>query len=561
MIDRSLVVAGMHRSGTSCVASLLHGGGCRMGDALLPADAHNQPGYFEDLEFLDLNRRMLAATVPGDRPGHADWGWTEDMDESAIDAARLDSFVAEADALVARRRVRTPDWWGWKDPRTSVLLDFWNARLPEARYVFVYRSPWDVADSMQRLGAAEFLGRPEFAYRIWYHYNRALLAFARLHRDRTLVVHAGAVVRAPRQFLDLVRSRFDVNLDPDAVADVADPAMLMSADAGVATLAAAIHADCADLLRELEANADLPSGDPPAPALAAPPRADEAPLAIVIPCFNHGEFLLEAIASVERAVSVPYDLIVVNDGSRDRHTLHVLACLRRAGYRVVDQDNRGVAEARNRGIREANRAIFLPLDADNRLRPGFVEAALEVLGRDRSVMAVYGDRREVGLRSGRVHVGVPDLNRILCGNYIDACAVIRLDAWRACGGYDAHMPVQGTEDWDLWLSMFERGFALHRLNMETFDYRVRPGSMLSELEDPEVLAAIERYVLAKHAPLYLEHLRRQVDRLETIGAALADTEAQLTALRRATPPSESGDEAAGAQPSQMAATSVRPTTA
>src|ERR1700709_755262 len=94
-----LVIAGMHRSGTSFLASLLHGCGCLMGETLLPADAHNRPGYFEDLEFLDLNRRMLAATVLNDRPGHADWGWTEDMDASAMDAGRLDSFIAEADAL------------------------------------------------------------------------------------------------------------------------------------------------------------------------------------------------------------------------------------------------------------------------------------------------------------------------------------------------------------------------------------------------------------------------------------------------------------------------------
>jgi hypothetical protein len=516
-----VLVAGMHRSGTSLVASLLHRSGCRMGEELLPADAHNRPGYFEDLAFLDLNRRMLAATVAADRPGHADWGWTEDMEPSGIDAGRLEAFVDEAEDLVARRGLRAASvggaargGWGWKDPRTSVLLDFWDARLPDARYVFVYRPPWDVADSMQRLGAAVFLRRPDFAYRIWHHYNRALVGFARRNRDRTLIVSASAVARSPARLLALVRSRFDVGLDPDGGAGVADEALLRPAEAGLAALAAAVHPECVDVWCEMEAIADLPSGEPRPPSLAAPARAKDAQLAIVIPCFDHGEFLLEAIASVERAVPVQYELVVVNDGSRDRQTLEVLRHLRRAGYRVVDQDNRGVAEARNRGIREAGCSVFLPLDADNRLRPGFVEAALDVLARDRAVMAVYGDRRECGLRSGRVQVGVPDLDRLLCGNYIDACAVIRVEAWRACGGYDTNMPVQGSEDWDLWLSMLERAFTLHRLDMEAFDYRVRPDSMVSQSADPEVQAAIERYVLAKHAPFYLQHLRRQVDRLE-----------------------------------------------
>jgi len=498
-----------------------------MGDALLPADSNNRPGYFEDLEFLDLNRRMLAAALPAGAHGHADWGWTEDTDVSGIDASRLDSFVAEADALIARRVQTAGACWGWKDPRTSLLLDFWDSRLPDARYVFVYRSPWDVAGSMQRLGAAEFLKHPEFAYRIWHHYNRELLAFARLHPDRTLIVNAGAVMRKARKLLELVRSRFGIHLDADGVGDIANPALLTAASAGVPTLAAAVHPECVDLLREMEAAADLPSGEPLPPSLAAPPKAENPRVAIVIPCFNHGEFLLEAIASVERVLSVPYELIVVNDGSREKHTLAALACLRQAGYRIIDQGNRGLAEARNCGIREANCEIVLPLDADNQLRPGFVEAALDVLARDQSVMAVYGDRRECGLRSGRVTVGVPDLNRLLCGNYIDACAVIRREAWRACGGYDPGMPLQVSEDWDFWLSMLEHGFTLHRLDMETFDYRVRPESMVSKTADPEVQAAVERYVLAKHAPSYLQHLRRQVDRLEMMAKDVADLETQL----------------------------------
>jgi hypothetical protein len=192
-----------------------------------------------------------------------------------------------------------------------------------------------------------------------------------------------------------------------------------------------------------------------------------------------------------------------------------------------------VSEARNRGVREASCSHYLPLDADNRLRPGFVEAALEVLERAPAVMAVYGDRREFGLRSAHIMVGVPDLNRLLCGNYIDGCAVIRREAWLECGGYDPHMLIQGAEDWEFWLSMLERGFLLHRLDMETFDYRVRPESLLAKTLSPEAQARIERYVVAKHAPFYLQHLRRQVDRLDAMAMTVTDLEAQTGVKTRA----------------------------
>ena len=513
----ALIVAGMHRSGTSLLASLLHRCGCPMGGVLLPTAAPNPPGSFEDQEFLGLNRRMLEATVPADRPGHADWGWTEDMDGRGIDAGGLDSYIGEAEALIAHRQASAAGaCWGWKDPRTSVLLDFWDARIEGARYVFVYRSPWDVADSMQRLGVPVFLRNPQFAYRIWHHYNRALVTFARKHRDRVLIMSAEAVVRSPQTVPELIRSVFGFELHAVAASEGADPALLKSVDSSLARLAAAAHPECVELLADLEGIADAPSGAPRLSVLVAAPRPPEPRITIVIPCFDQGEFLLDAIASVERSVPEPYELLIVNDGSRERETLEILSVLRRARYRILDQDNRGLAHSRNRGIAEAKAGFVLPLDADNRLLPGFVEKALLALASDPSVMAVYGDRREFGLRSGRIPVGVPDLNRLLCGNYIDACAVIRVEALRACGGYDPGMPAQGAEDWDLWLSMLERGFTLCRLDMETFDYRVRPESMLSTMSDPETQTAIERYVLAKHSSLYLQQLRRQVDRLDQL---------------------------------------------
>ncbi|NKB17401.1 MAG: glycosyltransferase, partial [Pseudanabaena sp. CRU_2_10] len=66
---------------------------------------------------------------------------------------------------------------------------------------------------------------------------------------------------------------------------------------------------------------------------------------MVIPCFNHGEYILDAIASVEASGEVNYELIVINDGSTDVYTLGVLDKLRDRGYHVVDLENQGLANA------------------------------------------------------------------------------------------------------------------------------------------------------------------------------------------------------------------------
>ncbi|HEY8019943.1 MAG TPA: hypothetical protein VIH93_02510, partial [Thermoanaerobaculia bacterium] len=143
-----LVVAGMHRSGTSLAASWIGAAGVDLGERLIPADDANPRGYFEDAAFVELHGRMLRAATREDDGGHRDWGWTE---SERFDRQRFAPFCDPARALLARRAAAGGPW-GWKDPRTTLALDFWDELTGgAARYLLVYRVPWDVADSMQRL--------------------------------------------------------------------------------------------------------------------------------------------------------------------------------------------------------------------------------------------------------------------------------------------------------------------------------------------------------------------------------------------------------------------------
>src|SRR5262245_18659541 len=117
-----VIVAGMHRSGTSLVASILSALSIDMGQDLLPADSNNVRGYFEDVEFLRLQQAILTTSCATNDGGHPDWGWTE---SESLDKTRFKQFQPEASALIASRSERSSAW-GWKDPRTTVLLDFWD---------------------------------------------------------------------------------------------------------------------------------------------------------------------------------------------------------------------------------------------------------------------------------------------------------------------------------------------------------------------------------------------------------------------------------------------------
>jgi cellulose synthase/poly-beta-1,6-N-acetylglucosamine synthase-like glycosyltransferase len=515
----------MHRSGTSLLASALVSAGIDMGERLLPGDARNPPGYFEDLDFLDLDRRMLTAACPPKDGGHPDWGWTES------ERFNPDSFANhrdEARALLAARVARDQPW-GFKDPRAALLLDFWLSLAPEARFILPYRLPWEVADSIQRLGADLFLRRPDYGYRIWAFYNRHLLDFHRRHAERTMLVSVDAAVTAGPRFAELLRKKLGLDAPPDALAARLEPGLLrrFPPDDPLIPLAGAAYPECLELLDSLDAESELPATGLWHRESPRPRRfAGESQLAVVIPCFDHGDFVIEAVASVERSLTVPYELIVVDDGSREPQTRTVLDLLREAGYEVHRRPHRGVAAARNHGFAAARAPFVIPLDSDNQLLPGFVEKALATLREDPRLAAVYGDRLEFGLRTGRVEVGEFDPDLLIAGNYVDACAVIRRQAWENCGGYDEGMPAQGLEDWELWVAVIGRGWTLRWLPLAAFAYRVRPDSMLRQLESSSH-ADLEEYLVAKHHTLYVTSLSRTIWELRGARQELGRTRAEL----------------------------------
>jgi glycosyltransferase involved in cell wall biosynthesis len=501
-----VVVAGMHRSGTSLAASIIAAGAVRMGDRLLEADRNNRHGYTEDLDFLELNRAVLAATTPTDDGGHPDWGWTE---HDRRRPAGSDAFATRASELIAAR-TRTGERWGWKDPRTTLLLDFWHPLLDDPVYLAVYRSPWDVADSMQRMGAEVFLRNPGYGLAIWSYYNRHLLDFHLRHRDRSLLVSADALVGEPARFGELLEERLGVHVPEDRLASLVDPAALACTPPGdpLAALIDAVHPGASDLLRRLDTAADLAAErvwPATGPRFDASPTSPAARLAVVIPCFNQGETLIEAIASVERSPE-ELELVVVNDGSDEPATLDVLDALRARGYAIHDQANTGVAAARNAGVAHTRAAAVLPLDADNRLCPDFIAGALAVLEASPAVGVVYGNRREFGLRDGVVDVPPFDLPTLLTYNFIDACAVVRRTAWEAARGHDATAPISGWEDWEFWIAVAERGWAFHHLPATAFEYRVRPDSMVAGTTSPDARRRLYDHVIARHDALYREHL-------------------------------------------------------
>jgi glycosyltransferase involved in cell wall biosynthesis len=223
-------------------------------------------------------------------------------------------------------------------------------------------------------------------------------------------------------------------------------------------------------------------------------------ISVIIPCFNHGEFLSETVTSVTGAKRDDLELIVVDDGSTDQRTREEVDALCGQGIRTIRQENKGVAAARNAAILASQGQYIFPLDADDHLRPGWIDQGIRILDSDPQVGVVYGDEEFFGTQTGRWHTGPFDLDRLLQFNYIPVSALYRRSVWEQNGGYDGTMPVQGFEDWDFWLGAFEHGWRFAYLPEIFIDYRRANESMLTHALGFN--AQTEEFIAKKHGPLY-----------------------------------------------------------
>ncbi|HEX7705165.1 MAG TPA: glycosyltransferase family 2 protein [Thermoanaerobaculia bacterium] len=194
------------------------------------------------------------------------------------------------------------------------------------------------------------------------------------------------------------------------------------------------------------------------PSSSSPETKDPPLVSIVIPCYNQGRYLAEAIESALAQTHARCEIIVVNDGSTDM-TAEVARRYPSVAY--IEQTNSGVSVARNRGMEAASGDCFVFLDADDRLLPHCVETGLDVLRRNPTAVFARG---MVGLLidgerdpSFRLPPMGPDVYReMLSGNFIwcTGSVIYRRAALEEVGGFDASPKL--TEDLDLYFRIARR---------------------------------------------------------------------------------------------------------
>ena len=224
-------------------------------------------------------------------------------------------------------------------------------------------------------------------------------------------------------------------------------------------------------------------------------------VSILIPCYNYGRFLGEAIESALAQTHPALEVIVMDDGSSD-NTQSVAA-----GYsgrvRYHHTPNQGLSATLNTALQLATGAYYVWLDADNRLSPGFVSktvAAMQSVN-DPLLAFVYTQQRYFEDREGLTARPPFDPNLLKERNYIDACSLVRTDVGRRFL-YDPTPVVSRVPDYDFYLTLAENGFYGLLLDQPLVDYRVHSSSMGRNIGNRYEQVSIMKAILRKHATFY-----------------------------------------------------------
>ncbi len=231
------------------------------------------------------------------------------------------------------------------------------------------------------------------------------------------------------------------------------------------------------------------------------PRQDVR-VSIVLTVYNYAAVVAEAISSVARSEFDAYELVVVDDCSRDDS----LEVVRREIWRhprlaatiVARGCNQGLAAARNCGVEHARGELIFVLDADNMVYPHCLSRLVAALDKDPDASFAYGMIETFGPEGPRSlmswHPWEPQ--RLRYGNYIDAMALIRRDAIEGAGGYTGDRRLYGWEDFDLWCAFADRGWHGTQVREILTRYRTGTSSMIATT-DIDAYAAWEA-LLERH---------------------------------------------------------------
>ncbi len=227
---------------------------------------------------------------------------------------------------------------------------------------------------------------------------------------------------------------------------------------------------------------------------------DRPLISVIVPCFNSGRTLKRTIFSIKKQTWVQKEIIIVNDGSTDALTINSLKELNNDNIvKLINQENSGLASARNRGVNESSGSFLFFLDADDWIEPKALEMMYLHLMRNKTYGYVFPDIYLEGKRKG-FKKNEFNLFEQLFINQIPYCIFISKNNFIKYGIYDENMRL-GYEDWDLNIKLGVNKILGKRLPLSIFHYDVQDTGMLLSKSIKNHIK-IWKYIKIKNSNIY-----------------------------------------------------------
>jgi glycosyltransferase involved in cell wall biosynthesis len=209
-------------------------------------------------------------------------------------------------------------------------------------------------------------------------------------------------------------------------------------------------------------------------------------LSIIVPFYNSDETIVETLDSIAEADNLVSEIILVNDGSSEESKAFLSKLQEKYSLKVIHQANRGLAAARNTGLKAATTEYVMFLDSDDLIDPRYLENAIEILNKYRNVAGVGCWVSTFGLRTSlwETFDGFTPLN--FYKNTLNSGSIVwSRNVVTHVGGFNEAIR-KGFEDWNLVNRILAESWAIPVIDRPYFFYRLRKNSMFSSLSSQEL---------------------------------------------------------------------------
>ncbi len=203
--------------------------------------------------------------------------------------------------------------------------------------------------------------------------------------------------------------------------------------------------------------------------------AEHNDVTVIIPCYNYGQYVAEAVQSALDQTVLPKKIIVINDGSTDNSKTVLNTFKDNPLVEVMNKPNTGVIDTKNLGITLSKTYWTVFLDADDKLSKSFIKNTLH-MAKNGAKDIVYTDMRLFGAVNDVFKSKAFSTHTLLKTNYINNSALIKTSLLKQVGGYKKEMD-HGLEDWELYITLVEAGAKPQYLPLALVQYRQHQGAM------------------------------------------------------------------------------------